>query len=1001
MPGEMEKFMPVESTPVEASFVVINEDDTFALDNDNRDNNDNMNNNGSEPSTIRGGDIARPEETIPTSPPLNQMAPLSISQGTTPGSERLLNKRLSSQSSLTMSIDQIRSSLMLHATEINPEIIIDRLANLLGENRKLRAAVKQHNENLERATLIIVKLKKDKSELKESGKKNFVRTKKYVEKLKADLAEKGNALAMVETEVAELKRFRIDAANWQQQYESTQKLLQVQEEEFKTHRLKLKELELEQEEEEEAALTSKRASTTSMSSEPSTPSSNETYLEMVARVSDVEQENMALESRMEEALDRKAEFETKWLESDTKLRRVTAREKQSEQEALGLRDTIEAHKSEIEILRKNLTFLKSENQNLVEDSNVKDLMDEAQRKISSITLRDEEEEATKGVAMRGKKSGEEAFVYDSYVGGVGERSGEGIAVERKSFMEALERSQEQQKKMEEALEQMKKQMAEHSQDVDKEVEERVRERLKAELANMSPSRSVARSESHPPQHVVNNNSKEMTSMRQQVISLVEELRQSQKILQDSKSAGEKTEQQYKMLKTQMEMEETKITSQLTMLRQALVDSDSQLQREKTEVERTQALLMDAQRELEEREGLLRYLNPSSGSGNSLVADQERDRLRMEIDRLTAMQFTAEDAISQKDSELSKARQEMAKLRKKLDDNSMLQAQVQVYKEDFNQERHMREVMAQEKEKVLRENQQLQDQISTLNDTLQPQGGRYPDLMLQQPGGRNVEPRLRSNTTQHHQSLSHMARSVTPRNAVPSAQAPSAGNNPRHYQNQHNLQQQQLRQYQQQQTRGFAGGQQQYPLDDREAASLMGRHLLGDVSALSCPFQGIENASAGAFFAANIPYVQGDGASASPAPPHAASASPTALQSKNPKPPSVADRTRSPSINVTGINLPPARDSSPAPNLGVLVPKCPKPPTAPSASKGGELNQTTPTTTSSENPTGLSTSTSMTQSMEEEDWQIEFGTCPKCQLKFYNLEMLQMHVIECLDMDADE
>ena len=73
-----------------------------------------------------------------------------------------------------------------------------------------------------------------------------------------------------------------------------------------------------------------------------------------------------------------------------------------------------------------------------------------------------------------------------------------------------------------------------------------------------------------------------------------------------------------------------------MLRQALVDSDSQLQREKTEVERTQALLMDAQRELEEREGLLRYLNPSSGSGNSLVADQERDRLRMEIDRLTAM-----------------------------------------------------------------------------------------------------------------------------------------------------------------------------------------------------------------------------------------------------------------------------------------------------------------------------------------------------------------------------
>ena len=38
----------------------------------------------------------------------------------------------------------------------------------------------------------------------------------------------------------------------------------------------------------------------------------------------------------------------------------------------------------------------------------------------------------------------------------------------------------------------------------------------------------------------------------------------------------------------------------------------------------------------------------------------------------------------KDSELSKARQENAKLRAKLDDHAMLQAAVQVYKEDFNQ-----------------------------------------------------------------------------------------------------------------------------------------------------------------------------------------------------------------------------------------------------------------------------------------------------------------------------
>ena len=48
------------------------------------------------------------------------------------------------------------------------------------------------------------------------------------------------------------------------------------------------------------------------------------------------------------------------------------------------------------------------------------------------------------------------------------------------------------------------------------------------------------------------------------------------------------------------------------------------------------------------------------------------------------QYNAEDTINVKDSELSKARQENAKLRAKLDDHAMLQAAVQVYKEDFNQ-----------------------------------------------------------------------------------------------------------------------------------------------------------------------------------------------------------------------------------------------------------------------------------------------------------------------------
>ena len=35
--------------------------------------------------------------------------------------------------------------------------------------------------------------------------------------------------------------------------------------------------------------------------------------------------------------------------------------------------------------------------------------------------------------------------------------------------------------------------------------------------------------------------------------------------------------------------------------------------------------------------------------------------------------------------------------------------------------------------------------------------------------------------------------------------------------------------------------------------------------------------------------------------------------------------------------------------------------------------------------------------DEDGWQVLFGTCPKCQLNL-ELDMLQMHVIECLDND---
>ena len=81
------------------------------------------------------------------------------------------------------------------------------------------------------------------------------------------------------------------------------------------------------------------------------------------------------------------------------------------------------------------------------------------------------------------------------------------------------------------------------------------------------------------------------------------------------------------------------------MQQALEEQETSLRREKEEALKTQQRLMDAQREIEERDSLLKFFNsnpPSSGGGNvnpnqnAILAERERDKLRMEIDRLTAL-----------------------------------------------------------------------------------------------------------------------------------------------------------------------------------------------------------------------------------------------------------------------------------------------------------------------------------------------------------------------------
>ena len=71
----------------------------------------------------------------------------------------------------------------------------------MSENRKQRQTMKRLQENMERASEMIIKLRRDKATLEETDKSNFAKTKKLVDKLKADIQEKTKALEMAEAEV--------------------------------------------------------------------------------------------------------------------------------------------------------------------------------------------------------------------------------------------------------------------------------------------------------------------------------------------------------------------------------------------------------------------------------------------------------------------------------------------------------------------------------------------------------------------------------------------------------------------------------------------------------------------------------------------------------------------------------------------------------------------------------------------------------------------------------
>ncbi|XP_066284180.1 optineurin-like [Branchiostoma lanceolatum] len=300
----------------------------------------------------------------------------------------------------------------------------------------------------------------------------------------------------------------------------------------------------------------------------------------------------------------------------------------------------------------------------------------------------------------------------------------------------LETARKEREELEARVQDLAEQLRQHSANKDSTVEQMKQqhrtevENLMQQLDSMKAALEAART---PGQQI--QVGEDIQVLKSQVLSLVAELRETERKLQAAtqhvgsyKDRSLTLEQKLNMMQDEMDEQRRRDDALIDGLRMELGNMESALNMERQAShmdKRTMAELRSRYEILfQDYDELLKINTELQAKTTELQAKTAQaapphqvKEMREQVDNLTAQVISAEDALRDREEKLKRLTQDISQMRKDMEEVPVLKAQADVFRQDFEAEREARQkahgdmqTLEQQNQELQLENQQLRDEM---------------------------------------------------------------------------------------------------------------------------------------------------------------------------------------------------------------------------------------------------------------------------------------------------
>ncbi|XP_061187391.1 optineurin-like [Saccostrea echinata] len=254
---------------------------------------------------------------------------------------------------------------------------------------------------------------------------------------------------------------------------------------------------------------------------------------------------------------------------------------------------------------------------------------------------------------------------------------------------------------------------------------------------------------------------DVQSLRSQVLTLITQVTESQKRLEDANDALEKKSsklQEVEHMQEEFRRQHTEDAALVETLRLSLKSYEDALTAERKEHQNTKKTSADLRqsfntlvsdhKNLSEKYDRIKLQEQTRPQGG--CTETEKQKLLDQIGRLTAQVYAGEEAINYREEKLNKVQEENKKITEELNNVvPVLKAQAEVWKSDFDAERDARERLHAEKTQLENDYKQLQLRNQQLLDEME----NFSKRQFQEMQQRHSNPGYQ-HTLQQHLRVGH-------------------------------------------------------------------------------------------------------------------------------------------------------------------------------------------------------------------------------------------------------